>query len=401
MKPGISPYSKVMRIAIVTYSLKTGGVESVIFNLANSFKQRNHTVEVIETQGRGEWSGYFKSNNLKVRTFSYNQLTIPGLHVLRISRYLRSFDCILINDAPYAQAGIGLLNKAIKVFPVLHLGLPSMIRNALAGTGQWNRIICISPRLKNLLDQKISKDLSVFIPNGIESTEWVKRDFNTTIKIIFIGRIEDSQKGVFLLPKIIWDLKQRGFDFRFVIIGDGPSFPELQRMINDRDIADKVFLSGPLPHEEVIQAMRENHFFIMPSNYEGMPVVLLEAMSSGLVPIVSNLSGHTDILVKEGTTGFFGEPGDAKSFVSAILKAIEDRTALNQISKNASDFIGNHFNLQEITESYLKLFSETQIVKRRNNKVDFSIIPDFPYLPLLLARFIRKVSRVIKISLKK
>ncbi len=378
-----------------------GGVESVIFNLANSFRYSGHYVEVIETQGKGEWCDYFRKENVHVLTFSFNLATIPALHVRRITRRLQSFDCVLINDAPYAQAGIGLLKKTIKVFPTLHLGVPSMIQTALASMGQWNKIICISPQLKSLLDIEISEGLSVFIPNGIEPVGWVERDYEKIIRILYVGRIEDSQKGIFLLPKIIASLKQIRTDFKLVIIGNGPSMSDLKRMIVDYNIADRVCLRSSLPHDQVIQAMKENHFLIMPSYYEGMPIVMLEAMSSGLIPIASKLHGHTDMLVKEGITGFYGLPGNADSFVAAIVKAIQDRSKLKQVSKNASDLVMDQYNLQEISEQYLELFKATTVVKHRNNKIDFSILPDYPHFPLVLTKVIRKFIRLLNLSTAK
>jgi len=384
-----------MKIAFVTYSLKIGGVETVIFNLANSFKRLEHKVEVIETQGKGEWSEYFRDNDIKVRSFSFNLMTVPFFHVIRISRYLRSFDCILINDSPYAQAGVGLIEKSIKVFPVLHLSIPSMIQNATASIGQWNKIICISPQLKNLIDQKFNPRLSIYIPNGILPLEFVERDFLDGINILYVGRIEDSQKGILLLPKIASSSKLRSVNLKFIIVGDGPSMPELKQLINNNSLHDKVCVKGAISHESVINEMKQCHFLIMPSYYEGMPMVLLEAMSTGLIPIASYLPGHTDILVEEGITGFLGRPGDEDSFATAIIKAIENRAILKQISINASDLITRQYNLHEISDRYLRLFRDAPLTKNRNNEIDFSLLPNFPYFPMIIAKLIRKINRVL------
>jgi len=387
-----------MKIGIVTYSLHVGGVESVIFNLAKSFIERGHLVEVIESDGKGEWGNYFRGNGIVVKTFFFNLFTVPALHVRKIARYLKSFDFILINDAPYVHAGIGLLKGSTKVFPILHNNIESMVKNALAASGQWNKIICVSPTLYSLIDSLINPGMAVYIPNGIKSVKFVKRDFTGHINLVYIGRIEDSQKGVFLLPEIARQLKENKIDFTLEIIGDGPSLQILNERIISLNVGKIVKLRGALPHEAALKILEESHFLLMPSNYEGMPVVLLEAMSSGLIPIVSYLPGHTDICVTENITGFFGEAGIPESFVKTLENALGRRENLNKISQNAYERIRNEFCLSKMIDNYMNIMNTDNVLIKRNNKIDYSILPQYPYMPILIGKFIRKIFKILAIN---
>jgi glycosyltransferase involved in cell wall biosynthesis len=382
-----------MKIALVTYSLNIGGVEVFIFSLAKEFLSQGHIVEIIETAGSGEWSSYFRENDLKVKTFKISPFTIPVVHVKKIIKYLRSFNVIFLNDSPYAQAGTGLLGSSIKIFPVLHNNMESMIRNAMSGYEQCNKVICVSPGLKQSVDSRAEKEISVFIPNGINPFGFAERDYSGKIRILFIGRIDDSQKGVYLLPEIALILKNADIDFIIEVAGDGPSWNELAKKINELGVYDLVVLKKVLPRSTIETAMRESHFLIMPSNYEGFGLVILEAMSCGLIPVVSYLPGYTDIAVQQNITGFFGFPGNAGSFAESIISALSDRSALNRISRNASILVNKYYSASIMAASYLKLINETVTFVKRSNRIDLSALPPYPYLPLLPGRITGRIFR--------
>jgi glycosyltransferase involved in cell wall biosynthesis len=387
-----------MNIAIVTYSLHIGGVEALIFNLAKLFIKEGHSVEIIETQSRGRWNNYFKENHLTVKTYKLSILTIPLVHVKRIIDYLQLFDVVLINDSPYAQAGIGLLHDKINIFPILHNNVDSMIKNSLASYGQWNKIICVSPKLKEIIDSHSEKELSVYIPNGVKPIEYVERNYHGKLHFLFVGRIDDKQKGVFLLPKIALSLRRKKIDFKIDIIGDGPSLHELERMIDQTKMSDFIILRKAQPHFIVEEIMLESHFLLLPSNYEGFGLVIIEAMSCGLIPIVSYLPGYTNICVKENITGFFGVPGKADSFVKAIEMAIANRPVLHQISKNASDLVSSKYSVSIMADAYLKTIIGSKELIKRNNKIDNSILPAYPHLPVVLGRIIRNILRLLSLN---
>lgn len=387
-----------MKIGIVTYCLCVGGVEKLIFNLAKSFLETGHKVDVIESEGEGQWKGYFIENKLNVRTFRLSFFTIPLFHIKKLAKVFSEFDVLLINDAVYAQAGLGLVSGNVKAFPVLHNSLESMITNALSNFSQWNKIICVSPALKEKIDCRIITEKSVYIPNGAIPIGFNKRDFSGKIKILYVGRIEDHQKGVLLIPQIAKLLLEKKIEFQIEIIGNGPSYQELENLVAKLNIKDYIHLKGILPHSAVIDSMRISHFLLLPSNYEGFGIVIIEAMSCGLIPIVSYLPGYTDICIKEGITGFFGIPGKYQSFVAAIEKALKEKQVLNQISKNAFNLVSEKFSISAMSGAYLKVISEDKSEISRNNKIDYTILPKYPKMPIIIGRIINRINRTFHLN---
>jgi glycosyltransferase involved in cell wall biosynthesis len=310
---------------------------------------------------------------------------------------LDSFDAIFINDSPYAQAGIGLLKSDIKVYPVLHMDVPTMIRNALSNFENLNKIVCVNPQSYDRIKQIVGKSKSTFIPNGIPVTNSnrTNRNYDDKLNFLYVGRLENQQKGVLLIPHIANSLKLLGLNFSIDIIGTGPSRKELIELINHLQLQDTIILRGTLTNNEVNELMMDMHFLLMPSFYEGLPFVLLESMNAGMIPIVSLLPGNTDVCVKEGVSGFFGMPGNIESFVNAIIKAIESRSKLKEISDNAIQKVRSEFNSTKMFNSYLELIIEDNSYIFRNGRIDYLILPEFPNFPRFFGRALKRFEKFL------
>ena len=109
----------------------------------------------------------------------------------------------------------------------------------------------------------------------------------TPIKLLFIGRMVES-KGIFDLPVINNLLRGKHISFEWTCIGSGPDLEKLKQVWNP---LDKVVFLSPQKNEEVLEIAATQDVFVLPTKFEGSPVSLLEAMSVGLVPVVSKIPG--------------------------------------------------------------------------------------------------------------
>jgi glycosyltransferase involved in cell wall biosynthesis len=390
-----------MKIALVTYALHIGGVESVLVSLADYFKNKGYEIEFIETSSKGEWSDEIKSRGYKVKTILINPLESRLNHSKRLSNYLNNFDVVFLNDSPFAQATIGLLRNNIKVFPILHNNIDSMIKNAMGSLDNWNKLICVSPSLENELIKRYqnSKERFITIANGVNvEHQNFKQNFNfeniNVFKILYVGRIEHTQKGVLHIPDIIDKLKRKNFNIKMTIVGGGPSEKELLSKIERLNLQNEIEFLGKKKHDDVIDIMKQNHFFLMPSYYEGHPIVLMEAMSFGLIPLVTNLVGHTDIVVENKENGFLCDINYIDSFSNTLEELFQKNYNLNLLSNNAWKKIFEEYNLQKLGDNYKKLI-DSAICIEKNRVVDISLLGDFPKVPYILTRPIRKLYKLL------
>jgi glycosyltransferase involved in cell wall biosynthesis len=389
----------MQRIAIVTHSLRMGGLENVVFNLGKSFIQHNFDVEIIETFKEGEWKHYFLKNNLKVESITRKYYQSAFSHAKQIADYLKKFDIILLNEAPYARSVIGQLPQNIKVYPVLHMSLPSIAYNAVGCIKNWNKIIAVSPSLKNYILNEIKwldENDVIIINNGIDLKEFtpVKKQTSKEKNIIYLGRLAE-EKGILLLPEIVFKIIEDPLFNRLDVYGNGPLEKELEARINDLNLNNKIFLKGPVAHQQVKDIFANYDIILMPSYKEGLPIVLLEAMACGLVPIVARIEGSTDIVVTDKVNGYLCEKGKTEEFATTLKKVLKDDN-LSGISMAAQATIAHNFSIEHMANSYLNLFDNnksTMIV--RNDKIDKSLLGDLPFLPYILIRPVRKVLKIM------
>ena len=387
------------KIAIVTHSLRMGGVEGVIFNLGKSFISHGFEVEIIETFKEGEWKPYFLENNFKVVSITNKPLKTGIRHANQIGDYLKKFDIILLNEAPYSQSVIGKLPQNVRIYPVLHLNLQSIAYNAAGNSRQWNKIIAVSPFLKSYILKEINwlqESDVIVIPNGIDTREFTpaQKRHITKKKIIYLGRLAE-EKGVLLLPEIILKLKDNPLFEKLDIFGSGPIEKALKDKIDDLNLNNKIFLRGAIPHNQARDTFGNYDIFIMPSYKEGHPIVLLEAMACGLIPIVSHIEGSTDIVVKHNFNGYLCEPGNTDQFATALQFAIKS-DSLPAMSIEARRTIEDKYSIEQMAESYLNLFDSSELSPHiRNNKLDKTFLGDLPFLPYILVRPVRKTLRML------
>lgn len=393
------------KIAIVTYALQVGGVESVIRLSCDFFKKQGHNVTIIETFTKGRWSDTFSKAGYQIRQL------LPKFYESRISqakklaKVLSDFDIVILHDAAFAQATLGLLPDETVAVPVLHLNITSMLRNATANSNNWDVLSAVSPALqKYAIMFGAAKEKVKCIPNGIVvQGKWPKSDTafsqDLPLRVVYIGAINHRQKGVLHLPHIFADVTQKHPSIQFDIIGDGPELNQLKARFENINRINLTF-HGALPNPDAMLILSKADVLIMPSYFEGLPIVLLEAIASGVVPVVSRLTGITDFIIKDNFDGFLVNSGDEKGFSDAIIKLSEDRKILLEMSKAAWQNALSRFSYAVMGAAYLSLAEELRkqrIEKKstRNHKIDISLLGDYPYLPVVLVRPARKILRML------
>lgn len=401
-----------MRIALVTYALQIGGVETFLRVLATFLINKGHKVDFVETQSAGLWSKYFSEQGYNVNRILANPLRSRFHHAIRIARVLEKYDAIILNDAPYAQSILGLLTEKTIAIPVLHLSLTSMVHNATANSNNWDVLSAVSPAVRlSALHSGVDETRVACIPNGINvPEEWPLKshDFERTeqLQLIYLGGINHNQKGVLHFPGILKEVLKERIDFHLEVVGGGPDLGRLRDELARECTGGEIVLHGALPNQKAREILSHSDILIMPSHFEGLPLVLLEAMALGVVPVVSRLPGCTDFVVKNGVNGLLVEAGDEIGFAKALNHLDHDRNLLKSMSLSAWNTIRNRFSYIHMGEAYLDLFGKCKQRRQRGEgpprtgNIDTSLLGDLPFLPILLVRPIRKILRILRLFRK-
>lgn len=203
-----------------------------------------------------------------------------------------------------------LFQRAMDRCDLLMLLAPSYIENL-----RWY--------LPNLDVSKI-----LIMPNAYVQPE--KVDFDTKKNwILYVGRIEDAQKNVLMLPEL-WDLLQTNLpEWELHIVGDGPDKVRLQKSFEQIN-AKSVFF-----HEQqrADQFFAQAKIFVMTSRYEGFANTLIEAQMHGTVPFAFRSFSAIDWMVNDGMDSILISPYDLEGMAHQILKLSKDEKSLGQLAR--------------------------------------------------------------------
>jgi glycosyltransferase involved in cell wall biosynthesis len=180
------------------------------------------------------------------------------------------------------------------------------------------------------------------------------------IRLVYAGRFVEHQKRITNYVKLARLLARAGVPFTLTMIGDGDLFERVRAELRDLVAAGSVKLPGRLPPEAVTGAFGEADVFLLLSDFEGLPLSLLEAMSLGCVPVTWNLDSGVPEIIADSKNGFVLPIGDLDGVVSRISMLQNERDLLKEVSRASLESFKMH-KLDETTmaDAYATLFEAT------------------------------------------
>ncbi len=169
-----------------------------------------------------------------------------------------------------------------------------------------------------------------------------------------VARLHD-QKGHRYLIQAAHRLVSSIPNLKILLVGDGPLREELEQQVRDYSLQDHFIFLGF--RHDVHRLLRIFDVFTLPSMYEGLPNVVLEAMAAGL-PVVATPVDGTKEAVVDGDTGILVPPRDSDALATALSSVIEDASARKRYGEQGLKRIREHFTLEKQVEGFQDLYTE-------------------------------------------
>lgn len=201
----------------------------------------------------------------------------------------------------------------------------------------------------------------VVIPNGVDPARYPAEHAAAPASlgvaegrrlVTFIGRL-DPQKGVRWLIDSAPAWLAEAADCDLVLVGDGPERATLERQAAELGIADRVHLVGW--RADVPEILAASQLLVLPSRWEGMPNVVLEAMASRLPVVASDVEGVRELLGPnaDGQVVAFGDSG---GLAKRILEFLADRSLAEEMGRRNRRRIEEQFTVERVVEAYQGLW---------------------------------------------
>ncbi|WP_421535689.1 glycosyltransferase [Priestia sp. D3YE.R1] len=172
-----------------------------------------------------------------------------------------------------------------------------------------------------------------------------------TLTFIATGRME-PQKNYKLMLEAFSEVYKTYSNIRLVILGDGYLRKELEEDIKRLNISNSVLLKGRVSNVE--KELNNAHVYLMSSNWEGLPLSVMEAMSCGL-PIISTKAGGVIDIIKHNKNGCLINIGDKEKLIEAMLKMVTEPDLRNQFSISALES-SKMFDIKECANKHMELY---------------------------------------------
>jgi len=200
----------------------------------------------------------------------------------------------------------------------------------------------------------VPKKNIVVIYNAVESTKHlqpIQIPLREAFKVATVGRLT-SWKRIDGIIEAIAQLENVGL----IVVGDGPEEERLKQMAQALNVSERIYFAGKRSKQETLSLMAAADIFVLNSTYEGLPHVVLEAMSLGL-PVVATTIGGTPEVVEHETNGLLIPSSDHEALKDALSRLIAHPTDLHSFSEGAKS-TSRRFGFERMVKETEMLLTE-------------------------------------------
>lgn len=359
-----------MRILSVIPAMGIGGAEVVASTLVKDARERGHEVELAS-------GGGFRADALVADGVRHLDLTLASrrpLDLLRSVARLRAVgrrrrpDVVHAHNVKAALVARLGLGRKVPLLVTFH-GTPRSAERTSARILRRvaDQVIAVSPHVaERLAEHGLPTSRITTIENAVP--EVPRHDRSTARRVLdlpddatvvlCLARMADQKRHDLLLeawPRVSTHLGDRAV---LLLAGDGPTRDALEVQARDGGAAASIRFLGPRPDPDRLLAAAD--VLVLPTDWEGLPISLLEAMSVGVPVVVSRVGGVVETL---GDAVRLVEPGSAEALGDALITLLDDPAELDRVGTSGAALVRSRFGadhmLQRHDDAYHRLVAGT------------------------------------------
>jgi glycosyltransferase involved in cell wall biosynthesis len=356
-------------IALAITDLDVGGAERALVALATGLDRRRWTPSVVCLDKEGELAGPLREAGIETVCLGVDRRR-PIQAVRRLVEALRRFRPELV------QSFLLHANVATRLGALL-AGRPWVVGGLrVAEPRRWHLAIdrltiplstgsvCVSEGVRRSSRDRgwIDPGRLTVIPNGVDPAPFDRAQPADRAALgvpagatlaLFVGRL-DVQKGVPILWPAAAQVIKADPRWHLLLAGDGPLGEEVRTIASHPPFAGRVHPLGR--RDDVPSLLKTADLLVLPSLWEGMPNVVLEAMAARRAVVATAVEGTEDLVVP-GETGWLVPPADDEELARMLIQAASDRDRLRRFGEAGRARVEAHFTPRRVVDTYERLWA--------------------------------------------
>lgn len=362
--------SQPTRIAFCITDLDPGGAERALVQLVTRLDRRRWDPIVFSLMWPGSLLDDLHSADIPVNAFdAARSWQAPGV-ILKLRRALLDWKPQILQTFLFHANLIGRLAGSSAKVPHIVSGIRVAEKRARGHLllDRWtDRLVdahvAVSQSVADFSIRvgKLPARKMVVIRNGVDldrfanadRIRWTELGLPETARVVLtVGRL-DRQKGLLTLVQAAESITRQYPDVHFVFVGEGPQREELEREIGNRGLSGRVLLPGW--RSDIPRLLRSAELFVLPSQWEGLPNAVLEAMAAGLPVICSRVEGAEE-LIEPNRSGLLVSPGNAEQLRETAARLLADSELQKRLGNAAQERVRQEFSWDRMAASYDALY---------------------------------------------
>jgi len=335
--------------------LGVGGAERVVLDLSIGLDNSKYNNYVLSLSKKNEMIDIFKENNINVTSLNKNNSLKDFISMISKTKNFVKIHNINLIHAHMTHAMI--LAVIVKIFyPKLKIVFTS--HNTTFGSKIRNVLIYVLKPFRNIdilfsEEQRTSiyKNQYKVIPNGINTKPYqIKLEKFPKFTFLSVGRLDEAKNHLHLVD-CAKKLADKNLNFEVLIAGEGNLRNQIEEKIANYNLNDKVKLLGI--RRDIKELMSQSHVFVMPSLWEGLPIVLLEAGASNL-PCISTPVGTIPSLLNESNAYLTNN----ENFSSIMEYLYNNYSEAIKKSEKLHQKVLNNYSIESIVSSHETIYDK-------------------------------------------
>ncbi len=382
MAPHVFPNRPVRVLYLIT-ELETGGAQTALANLALHLDPRRFQPQAACLYGAGATAHRLRAGGVEVTNLDMRHKR-DGRVLPRLWRLLRRERPVILHaflfHANLLACVVGrMAGVPIVVVSERSMGLDSRARYTVSRliAPLADRVIAVSPAVRDFIVQRVGipANKALVIPNGVDVARFASaRPIDRTAWGLpadtpLIGAVMrlDPAKGGETLVRAMAALPHAPRSAHAVIVGDGPQRGAWESLAQALGVRQRIHFVG---HQADVPAwLAACDVFVQPSDREGMPNAVLEAMAAGR-PVVATAVGGTPDVVVDGETGLLAPRRDPAALAWAIQSLLDDPALAQAMGAAGRQRVEQHFSIAAVVSQTETLYEA--LLQEKNVKCQIS-----------------------------